>query len=101
MNDATKEDAAFIGMPEIAEVLTNGIKIPGTPLDRISKEALDRIKRADLCIAKGQGNFETLRGCGENIYYLFLCKCTLFVKKFQVERFTPVLGNEKRIVQYA
>lgn len=101
LNDATKEDAAFIGMPEIAEVLTNGIKIPGTPLDRISKEALDRIKRADLCIAKGQGNFETLRGCGENIYYLFLCKCTLFVKKFQVARFTPVLGNEKRIVQYA
>lgn len=100
LNDATKEDARYVGMESLAPVLSNGTDIPGTPLDEISGEALEAIEQADLCIAKGQGNFESLRGCGKNVYYLFLCKCELFVRKFQVERFTPVLANEQRIVQY-
>ena len=100
LNDATYMDAEVVGLTKIAQVLPNGTDVPGTPLDEISQEALKEVKEADLCIAKGQGNFETLRGCGLNIYYLFLCKCSLFVKKFNVQRFSPVLSNEKRIVQY-
>ncbi len=100
LNDATKEDARYVGLESLALVLSNGTDIPGTPLDEISREALEAIEQADLCIAKGQGNFESLRGCGKNVYYLFLCKCELFLRKFQVERFTPVLANEQRIVQY-
>lgn len=101
INDATRADAAYIGLDKMITVIDNGTAVPGTPLEKISEEAAWWIESADLCIAKGQGNFETLRGCGKNIYYLFLCKCELFVRKFQVERFTPVLSNEKRIVQYA
>lgn len=101
LNDATMEDAELAGIDKLAAVMTNGTDIPGTPMDGISREAREAVDAADLCIAKGQGNFETLRGCGRNIYYLFLCKCDLFVKKFQVARFTPVLSNERRIVQYA
>lgn len=100
LNDATYEDAKKVGLTELVKVIPNGTDVPGTPLNEVSKEALDEIEGADLCVAKGQGNFETLRGCGKNIYYLFLCKCQLFVKKFGVERFTPVLNNEMRIVQY-
>lgn len=100
LNDATEEDASFAGLTEVVPVFSNGTDIPGTPLEEISEEALEQIEKADLCIAKGQGNFESLRGSGKNIYYLFLCKCELFVRKFQVERFTPVLANETRIVQY-
>ena len=100
LNDATKEDTEYVELDKVVPVLSNGTDIPGTPLKEISKKALEAVEQADLCIAKGQGNFESLRGCGKNIYYLFLCKCELFVKKFQVERFTPVLANEKRIVQY-
>ena len=101
LNDATMEDSELVGIDKLAAVMPNGTDIPGTPMDGISREAREAVDAADLCIAKGQGNFETLRGCGRNIYYLFLCKCDLFVKKFQVERFTPVLSNERRIVQYA
>lgn len=99
LNDATIEDAKLTGLCDLVPVIGNGTGIPGTPMDEISPEARELIRSADLCIAKGQGNFESLQGCGENIYYLFLCKCELFVKKFQVERFTPALINEKRIVQ--
>lgn len=101
LNDATLEDARMTGLYDLTAVISNGTDIPGTPLEFIKEEAAKVIEEADLCIAKGQGNFETLRGCGRNIYYLFLCKCGLFVKKFRVERFAPVLTNEKRIVQYA
>lgn len=99
LNDATIEDAESIGLTRLVHVLDNGNGIPGTVLENITKEAKEWIETSDLCIAKGQGNFETLHGCGENIYYLFLCKCELFVKKFGVPRFSPVLNNELRLIE--
>ncbi len=101
INDATPEDAEFVGMGQVARIISSGSNIPGTQLEKLSEEAVSWIEDADLCIAKGQANFETLRGSGKNIYYLFLCKCELFVEKFHVEQFSPILSNELRIVQYA
>ena len=95
LNDATMEDAKDIGLTEIVQVIPNGTAIPGTPIHHISEEARSAIEAADLCIAKGQGNFETMWGCGLNIYYLFLCKCKLFVEKFGVEQFSGILKNER------
>ena len=51
---------------------------------------------ADLIIAKGQGNFETLQGCGLNIYYAFLCKCQFFADRFGVPIYTGMLVRERR-----
>lgn len=97
LNDATLEDAIMVGLTEVAEVIDNGTEIAGTSLEHIVKSAKDRINSADLIISKGQGNFETLNGFGLNIYYLFLCKCEWFVKRFGMERFTGVFINEKNI----
>lgn len=97
LNDATQEDAKMIGMDRIAAVISNGTGIPGTEYEQISEEARTWMDRADLCIAKGQGNFESLRECGKNIYYLFLCKCDLFMERFRVERLTPAFANELRL----
>ena len=55
------------------------------------------MENADVLIAKGQGNFETLQLCGLNIYYLFLCKCEMFARHFQVPQFTGILVNEKNL----
>ena len=101
LNDATYEDAEDIGLTDMVNVMPNGTDVPGTPIDEIDPEVRHLIDEADLCIAKGQGNFETLQGSGRNIFYLFLCKCELFTRKFQTERFTPILNNELRIVQNA
>ena len=100
LNDAAEEDAAFVNLDKSFQVISNGTKIPGTSMEEISSQAREALLQADVCIAKGQGNFESLHGCGLNVYYLFLCKCDLFVKKFQVPRFSPVIVHEKRIVQY-
>lgn len=97
LNDATMEDAAQIGFDRMEgiTVLGNGDRLAGTDLTRISPEARAAITEADLIIAKGQGNFETLQGCGLNIYYAFLCKCRFFADRFGVPVYTGMLVREK------
>ncbi|MDO4312604.1 MAG: ARMT1-like domain-containing protein [Eubacteriales bacterium] len=97
LNDATIQDALEIGMDRLVKVLPNGTSVPGTIVERLPAEAAAWMNTANLCISKGQGNFETLHGSSRNIYYLFLCKCQLFTEAFGVEPLTPILGNEKRI----
>ena len=87
-NDVTLADAKEVGLDKIVPVLDNGTDIPGTQLDKISVDAKRAVDSADLIISKGQGNFETLYGCGKNIYYIFLCKCDLFVRRFAMPRFS-------------
>lgn len=97
LNDATVEDAQQVGLPEIVRVIGNGNGIAGTWLDAVSEEAKACIDEADVLISKGQANIETLQGCGKNIYYLFLCKCDMFVRNFGVPKFTGMFINEKRM----
>lgn len=97
LNDATIEDAKQIGLTETVDVMGNGSTIAGTSLEDISKEALDVIKQADVIISKGQGNFETLYGCGLNVYYLFMCKCTLFANRFHKKLYEGMLINDKAV----
>ncbi len=94
-NDVTLTDAKEVGLDKVVPVFDNGTDIPGTQLDKIGEDAKKAIENADLIISKGQGNFETLYGCGKNIYYIFLCKCDLFVRRFQLPQFSGVFANEK------
>lgn len=96
-NDADLEDARYVGLTELIPVIGNGSRIAGTEMSHISAEAKRKIQAADLLISKGQGNFETIHGCGLNIYYLFLCKCDWFIRKFQAERLEGMFVNERRI----
>jgi uncharacterized protein with ATP-grasp and redox domains len=50
---------------------------------------------ADVIIAKGMGNNETLYGCGYNVYYAFLVKCQMFVERFGKPLMTPMLVAER------
>ena len=95
VNDATMEDAKQVGICDLVKVMPNGSDIAGTWMEEISEEAKNVLDEADVIISKGQGNFETLRKCGRNIYYVFLCKCDLFANTFQVPKLTGMLINEK------
>lgn len=96
-NDATVEDARYVGLTKVAPVFGNGSGIAGTELTHISKEAKEKLEQADLILSKGQGNFETLHTCGLNIYYLFLCKCDWFMQRFHAEHLKGMFVNETRI----
>jgi len=92
-NDATREDAAEVGIP--FPVIDNGNRIPGTQLDLLGEEAKKAMAEADLILSKGQGNVETLLGCGHNIYYAFLVKCPLFMERFRKAKLTPMFVRER------
>lgn len=96
-NDATMEDAIQVGLTDFVRVIDNGNQIAGTWLPDCSVEAQSAVNDADVILAKGQANFETLRMCGKNIYYLFLCKCDLFSESFGVPKLTGMLINDQRI----
>lgn len=75
LNDATIEDARMAGLTDIVEVIDNGSDAPGTVLDDCSPAFRRRFAGADLIIAKGQGNFESLVDEPGPIYCLFKVKC--------------------------
>lgn len=77
INDATLADAQAVGLDKIVEIIDNGSDAPGTILRDCSQEFQRRYSDADLIIAKGQGNFETLSNEPENIFFLFKVKCPL------------------------
>lgn len=95
LNDATLEDAKQIDLFEVAEVIDNGSDIAGTCLEEISEKAREVIDLADVIISKGQGNFETLQKCKKNVFYIFMCKCEMFAKRFQVPRFHGMLIHDR------
>jgi uncharacterized protein with ATP-grasp and redox domains len=77
INDATVEDATEAGLVHVCEVIDNGSEAVGTILQWTSPEFQEIFKNAHLVISKGQGNFETLFGKRENMFFLFQSKCTV------------------------
>ena len=92
-NDATREDAQQIGLP--FPVIDNGNLVPGTQLDQLGQEARQALGNANIILAKGQGNAETMMGCGLNVYYAFLIKCPRCMRRFQKEKLSPMFAKER------
>lgn len=97
LNDATMEDAEEVGLTELVPCIGNENGAPGTVLKRFGEEPKRILTEADVVISKGQGNFEGLFGEGLNPYYLFLCKCELFVRRFGLEQYQSVFVKEERV----
>lgn len=97
INDATMQDAREVGLTEIVPCIGNGNAAPGTIVRRLSEESRQLLYGADMIISKGQGNFESLYGENLNPYYLFLCKCELFVRRFQMKQYESVFVREERM----
>lgn len=75
INDALMADARAAGLTDIAEVIDNGSDAPGTLLADCSEVFRRRFRDAELIIAKGQGNFESLSEEPRNLWFLFKVKC--------------------------
>ncbi len=99
VNDATLSDAEQTGLNKQVKVIDNGSSVAGTCMDLISEKAHLAIDSADIIIAKGQGNFETLQKCGLNVYYIFMCKCKMFANRFNVPLYSGILINDKTVCE--
>lgn len=80
INDATMIDAEAAGLTERVEVIDNGSDAPGTILYGCSDPFLRRFNKADLIIAKGQGNYETLSEVEKDIFFMLKAKCPVIAR---------------------
>lgn len=75
INDALLEDALEAGLDQFGRIISNGARFPGTILEHCSEQFRDYFHTADLVIAKGQGNFESLSEVKREIFFLLTIKC--------------------------
>ena len=77
INDVTRSDAEVTGITDLVAVMDNGSNAPGTLLDQCSKTFKKAFYDADLVVAKGQGNFESLSAADHHIFFIFKVKCSV------------------------
>ncbi|MFX1457519.1 MAG: DUF89 domain-containing protein, partial [Promethearchaeota archaeon] len=85
INDATMEDANFIGLTDIIPVVKSSAT-PGIDIDSSSEEFKDIFyQKGTLVLSKGQGNFESLFDSelvNKEVFYLMMIKCNLMERMF-------------------
>jgi len=97
INDATMEDAETAGLTNIVEVIDNGSDAPGTILETCSQSFRDRFADADLIIAKGQGNYETLSDSDKNTFFILKAKCPVIARDLGCEVDEMILRKSKAL----
>ncbi|WP_041463809.1 damage-control phosphatase ARMT1 family protein [Pelodictyon luteolum] len=76
INDAVASDALYIGLDEVARVVSSGSVYPGTLTEETSPLFRQLFRDADLIISKGQGNFETLHAeADRRMFFILRIKC--------------------------
>ena len=93
-NDATREDALAVGIT--FPVIDSGSAVGGTAMEILSDEAKKAMDEADVILAKGMGNTESMWHSGYNVYYAFLVKCQRFVEIFGGPMMKAVLIKDEK-----
>ena len=91
LNDATRADAEAVGLHQITTVIDNGSDAPATLLHDCRPELQERFAAADMIIAKGQGNFESLSHRGHDVFFLFKVKCPVIATHVGLPMGTQIL----------
>ncbi len=75
INDALLEDAEAVGMTGICKVIETGNDWAGVIEEKCSEEMKGHLRKADIIIAKGQANYETLTETSYPVFYTLKAKC--------------------------
>ncbi|OKY78738.1 MAG: putative ATP-grasp domain fused to redox center [Candidatus Methanohalarchaeum thermophilum] len=94
INDATKEDALYVGLDKLDPVeffeVSNGE--PRTGPERGSEELKRILNKGDVIISKGQGNYEGLSEISD-IFFLLMAKCSIIAEKLDAEEGDIILKH--------
>ncbi|WP_428353937.1 damage-control phosphatase ARMT1 family protein [Methyloprofundus sp.] len=94
INDATREDAVAAGIEPVANIIDNGSNAPGTLLDQCSELFRKRFAQADLILAKGQANYESLSNSSAPIFFLLQAKCNVIARDLGVAEGGTILKQQ-------
>ena len=94
INDATMEDAEYVGMSNAAKVISNGYDAASTIPSKSSKEFQKYFEKSDLIISKGQGNLEGLFPLNDDcLFFLLMVKCDVIAEFLNVKKESFVVYN--------
>ena len=99
INDATMQEAKESGLEEVATIIDNGTDAPGTLLHKCSESFKAVYEKADVVIAKGQANFETLNQADRNIYYLTQIKCPVIAERYGYQVGDWIVTNTEALAE--
>ncbi len=95
LNDVTRREAKMSGLDAaVSRIIDTGDCTPGISFRHSSPEFLQEFQSADLVIAKGQGNFETLTGCGRPLAMLFMAKCPAVCREIGAKLYSLQVHTE-------
>jgi len=76
INDVTCDEAALL--KEVATIVDTGVPTPGYDLGYANAYSKKLFEEADIVLAKGMGNYESLYDVTKRtLYYLFIVKCSV------------------------
>jgi damage-control phosphatase, subfamily I len=97
INDATIDDAYYVEMNKIADVIETGSVCAGVNFEDCSLDFIDIYKNSDIVIAKGQANYESLEDSTDMMlnktYFVLRAKCPCIAKHIGVKLGDIVLKN--------
>lgn len=86
INDALLEDAEQVGLAALCEVIDNGGAFVGCPLNLVPDRFLERMRRADVILGKGQGNYETVDDFPGDMFFILRAKCDVIAAHMGVSQ---------------
>ena len=84
-NDVLRSDLEPSGLGDFTDVIDNENGVPGVIIEDSGTVMQQAFAKADLIIAKGQGNFETLDETDRPIAFLFMAKCPVVIRKINAK----------------
>lgn len=96
INDATREDAIAAGIDQVTELIDNGSQAPGTLFEQCSESFLHRFQQAELIIAKGQANYESLSEYSAPLFFLLQAKCNVIARDLGVIETDIILKQQSK-----
>jgi hypothetical protein len=76
INDALLEDAEAVGMIGICKIIETGNDWAGLIEEKCSEEMKEHLGKADMIIAKGQANYESLTETCYPVFFTLKAKCS-------------------------
>lgn len=104
LNDALRQDALYAGLDSLGPIINvnrqeNDCRHLGVDFNCTSKEFDTAFESADIVVAKGHANFESLVDCERDCFFILMAKCPVVANKLKVNikdrvfYYSPIKGE--------
>ena len=96
-NDLTVDEAYELGFHRYGKILGTGSDAGGIIRGMVNKKVTRILEKAELVLAKGMANYESLSSWNINICYILTAKCDPIARAFSVKKGTALVYLSTRV----